>query len=66
MDSGGDHAGATRLLICPFSGQLITAATNTLTWKKSFDKAKSLADQYWRDYGAQIMSNIGCASRNAE
>ena len=43
----------------PFSGQLITAATNTLTSKKSFDKAKALAEQYWRDYGAQMMSNIG-------
>jgi hypothetical protein len=44
-----------------FGGQWIRAATNTLTSKKSFDKAKSLADQYWRDYGSQMMSNIGCA-----
>jgi hypothetical protein len=44
-----------------FSLQWIAAATNTLTAKKSFDKAKALADQYWRDYGAQIMSNIGCS-----
>ena len=45
-----------------FSPQWIAAATNTLTAKKSFDKARSLAEQYWRDYGAQIMSNIGCSS----
>ena len=44
----------------PFSGQLIAAATNTLTSKKSYDKVRSLAEQYWRDYGAQIMGNIGC------
>jgi hypothetical protein len=43
-----------------FSFPLIAAATNTLTAKKSFDKARSLAEQYWRDYGSQIISNIGC------
>jgi len=46
----------------PFSIELVTAATNTLTAKKSFDKARSLAEQYWRDYGAQIVTNIGCTS----
>jgi TPR repeat protein len=45
-----------------FSFPLIAAATNTMTAKKSFDKARALADQYWRDYGAQIMSTIGCAA----
>jgi hypothetical protein len=43
-----------------FSVQLVTAATNTLTSKKSFDKARSLAEQHWRDYGPQIVNNIGC------
>ena len=45
-----------------FSPQWIRAANSTLTAKKSFDKASSLAEQYWRDYGAQIMANIGCTS----
>jgi hypothetical protein len=45
-----------------FSLHWVAAATNTLTSKKSFDKAKALADQYWQQYGSQIMSNIGCAS----
>jgi TPR repeat protein len=45
-----------------FSPQWIAAATNTLTAKKSFDKARSLAEQYWRDYGAQMISNIGCST----
>jgi hypothetical protein len=43
-----------------FSPQWIAAATNTLTAKKLLDKAASLAEQYWRDYGAQIISNVGC------
>jgi TPR repeat protein len=46
----------------PFSGQLIAAATNTLTSKKSLDKARTLAEQYWQDFGAQMMTNIGCTS----
>jgi hypothetical protein len=45
-----------------FSPQWIAAATDALTSKKSFDKARSLAEQYWRDYGTQIMANIGCTS----
>jgi hypothetical protein len=40
----------------------VTAAANTLTSNRVSDKARSLAEQYWRDYGTQIMSNIGCAS----
>jgi hypothetical protein len=43
-----------------FSGQWIAAATNTMTAKRSFDRARSLADQYWQQYGSQMMSNIGC------
>jgi hypothetical protein len=43
-----------------FSPQWIAAATTTLTTKKSSDQARSLAEQYWRDYSAQIVSNIGC------
>jgi TPR repeat protein len=45
-----------------FSPQLVTAATDAMTWKKSFDKARSLAEQYWHEYGGQIMANIGCTS----
>jgi TPR repeat protein len=45
-----------------FSPQLVAAATDALTAKKSFDKAKSLAEQYWQQYGAQIMTSIGCVS----
>jgi TPR repeat protein len=41
--------------------QWVTAATNTLTSSRVSDKAKALADQYWQQYGAQMMSNIGCA-----
>ena len=40
--------------------QWVTAATNTLASNRVSDKARSLAEQYWRDYGAQMMSNIGC------
>jgi hypothetical protein len=46
-----------------FSAQWLTAATNTLTANKSFDRARALAEQYWRDYGAQIMGNIGCEAQ---
>jgi TPR repeat protein len=35
--------------------------TNTLTSKTVSTKARSLAEEYWRDYASQMMSNIGCA-----
>lgn len=40
--------------------QWVTAASSTLTSNRVSDQARSLAEQYWRDYGAQIMNNIGC------
>ena len=40
--------------------QWMTSTSNTLTLKGISDKAKSLAEQYWRDYRAQMMGNIGC------
>jgi hypothetical protein len=43
-----------------FSPQWIAAATNTLATKNAFDKARGLAEQYWQEFGAQIMANIGC------
>jgi TPR repeat protein len=43
-----------------FSLQWVAAATNTLTAKKSFDNARRLAERYWQEYGAQMLSNIGC------
>jgi hypothetical protein len=43
-----------------FSLQWIAAATNTLATEKAFDKVRDLANQYWQQYGSQIMSNIGC------
>jgi len=50
---------------CSYSGltvQWMTSATSTLTSNDASDKARSLAEQYWRDYGAQMMSSIGCVS----
>jgi TPR repeat protein len=41
--------------------QWVSAATNTLKLNRVSDQARSLAEQYWRDYGAQMMSNIGCS-----
>jgi hypothetical protein len=39
----------------------IQASASTLTSKSISDKAKNLAEQYWRNYGTQMMSDIGCA-----
>jgi uncharacterized membrane protein len=50
---------------CSYGGltvQWVSSATNTLTSNRVSDKAKALAEQYWRDYGPQMMSNIGCVS----
>jgi TPR repeat protein len=47
---------------CSYGGltvQWVTAATSALT---SNSISRSLAEQYWRDYGAQMMANIGCTS----
>jgi hypothetical protein len=50
---------------CSYGGlsvQWMASATGTLTSNIVSDKAKALAEQYWRDYGAQMMSSIGCGS----
>ena len=50
---------------CSYGGpsvQWLTSATTTLTSNDTSDKARSLAEQYWQEYGAQMMSNIGCTS----
>ena len=50
---------------CSYGGlsvQWLTSATSTLTSNDTSDKARSLAEQYWQEYGAQMMSNIGCSS----
>jgi hypothetical protein len=33
-----------------------------LTSNRVSDKARTLADQYWKGYGTQMMANIGCSS----
>jgi hypothetical protein len=45
-----------------FSAQWMTAATNTLTSNSISDKARTLANRYWQEFGAQIIANIGCSS----
>jgi hypothetical protein len=50
---------------CSYGGltvQWMASATSTLTSNDTSDKARSLADQYWRHYGAQMMSSVGCTS----
>jgi TPR repeat protein len=45
-----------------FGTSWMTAAAATLTSKTISIKARSLAEQYWQEYGAQMMTNIGCTS----
>jgi hypothetical protein len=50
---------------CSYGGltvQGIASATSTLTSNDTSDKAKALANQYWRDYGSQMMASIGCTT----
>jgi hypothetical protein len=42
--------------------QWMASATSTLTSNDTSDKARSLAEQYWQEYGAQMMASIGCTS----
>ena len=49
---------------CSYGGltaQWMTSATSALTSDGTSDKARALAAQYWQNYGAQMMANIGCA-----
>ena len=48
---------------CSYGGlavQWMASATSTLTSNSVSDKAKALANQYWQEFGAQMMANIGC------
>jgi hypothetical protein len=48
---------------CSYGGlsvQWMASATSTLTSNDTSDKARSLAEQYWQAYGAQMMASIGC------
>jgi hypothetical protein len=42
------------------SAQWMASATSTLTSNDTSDKARSLAEHYWQEYGAQMMASIGC------
>lgn len=43
-----------------FSIRSLTRIVNTLNAKNISAQARALAEQYWRDYGSQMMSTIGC------
>ena len=43
-----------------FSVESMKAITGTLASSSISDRTRALADQYWRDYGPQIMSSLGC------
>ena len=48
---------------CSYGGlavQWMASATSALTSNSVSDKAKALANQYWQQFGAQMMANIGC------
>ena len=62
MELGSGHARSAGMLPWRFRHALDDAAANALLSNTVSIKAKSLAEQYWRDYGAQILVNIGCAS----
>lgn len=42
-----------------FSVESMNAITTALASSSIPDKTKTLANQYWQDYGAQIMSSVG-------
>ena len=42
--------------------QRMTSWMSALSPKTLSDRAKPMADDYWREYGSQMMSNIGCTS----
>lgn len=45
-----------------FSVQWMKDTTSTLASHKISDQAHELADQYWREYAGQMMTNLGCTS----
>lgn len=42
--------------------QLRRSVSFTLNSSSTASSAKTLAEKYWQDYGAQILSNLGCGS----
>jgi hypothetical protein len=49
---------------CAYGGltvQWMKSLTSTLASNRIPDKARTLADQYWKGYGMQMMTNIGCS-----
>jgi hypothetical protein len=50
---------------CTYGGlsvQWMGSATSTLASSSISDRAKALANQYWQEFGTQMMANIGCGS----
>jgi len=45
-----------------FSARTMKSITSTLNANNISAQARVLAEQYWLEYGAQMMANIGCAS----
>jgi hypothetical protein len=45
-----------------FSVQWMQQTAATLSASNLSAGARALADQYWQQYGAQMMSNLGCGS----
>jgi TPR repeat protein len=45
-----------------FSVREMQSISSTLSAKNISAEARTLAEQYWRDYGSQMMSYIGCSS----
>ena len=43
-----------------FSVESMKAITGTLTSSSITEKTRTLANQYWQEYGAQIISSVGC------
>jgi TPR repeat protein len=43
-----------------FSIRSLTRIVNTLNAKNISAQARALAEQYWQEYGAQMMANLGC------
>jgi hypothetical protein len=49
---------------CAYGGltvQWMKSLTSTLASNRISDTARTLADQYWKNYGTQMMTNIGCS-----
>jgi hypothetical protein len=44
-----------------FSVRDMKVISSTLNANNISPQARALAEQYWREYGPQMMSNIGCA-----